>query len=151
MVVPIPKNVDPRLCNNWRGISLLDVAGKVLTRIIQEWLQITAKRILPESQCGFWKRRRCIDMVFVARQMMEKCRQRTNPLFVLFVDLQKAYNFIPRTVMWTVLEIYGVPPTVLSIIRSFHDNKLAKVRIGNVITDHFKVKNGLRQGCTFVP
>ena len=122
----IPKRGDLRLCDNWRGISLLDVAGKVLARIIQERQQIIAERVLPESQCGFRKGRGCIDMVFVARQMVDKCREHNDSLFVLFVDLQKAYDSIPRSAMWTVLESYGVPPTMLSVIRSFHDNMLAE-------------------------
>ena len=151
VVVPIPKKGDLRLCDNWRGISLLDVAGKVLAQIIQERLQIISERVLPESQCGFRKGRGCIDMVFVGRQMVEKCREHNDSLFVLFVDLQKAYDSIPRMALWTVLERYGVPPTMLSVIRSFHDNMLAEVRIGDVITDSFEVKNGLRQGCTLAP
>ena len=117
MVVPIPKKGDLRLCDNWRGISLLDVAGKVLARIIQERLQIISERVLPESQCGFRKGRGCIDMVFVARQMVERCREHNDSLFVLFVDFQKAYDSIPRMALWTVLERYGVPPTMLSVIR----------------------------------
>ena len=49
-------------------------------------------------------------MVFVARQMVEKCREQNDSIFVLFVDLQKAYDSMPRMALWTVLERYGVPP-----------------------------------------
>ena len=66
VVVPIPKKGDLGLCDN-RGISLLDVVGKVLARIIQERLQVIADTVLPESQCGFRKGRRCSAMVLVAR------------------------------------------------------------------------------------
>ena len=36
LVVPVPKKGDLTMCDNWRGISLLDVAGKLLGRIFQE-------------------------------------------------------------------------------------------------------------------
>ena len=52
-IVPIPEKGDLRVCDNWRGISLLDVVGKVIARIVQERLQIIANKVLPESQCGF--------------------------------------------------------------------------------------------------
>ena len=43
------------MCDNWRGISLLDVAGKLLGQIMQEHLQCITESILPDSQCGFWQ------------------------------------------------------------------------------------------------
>ena len=55
VIVPIPKKGDLKDCDNWRGISLLDVVGKVFARVIQERLQQLAEEILPDSQCGFRK------------------------------------------------------------------------------------------------
>ena len=65
ILVPIPKKGDLKNCDNWRGISLLDVVGKVVARILQERLQELAEEELPESQCGFRKSRSCTDMIFV--------------------------------------------------------------------------------------
>ena len=59
VVVPIPKKGDLQRCDHWRGISLLDVVGKVFARVIQERLQVIAESFLPESQCGFRKGRGC--------------------------------------------------------------------------------------------
>ena len=39
LIVPIPKKGDLSLCDNWRGISLLDLGGKVFAKIIQQRLQ----------------------------------------------------------------------------------------------------------------
>ena len=49
--MPIPKEVNLKLCDNWRRISLLDVVGKVLGRIIQDRLKVVTSD-LPDSQCG---------------------------------------------------------------------------------------------------
>ena len=71
-----------------------------------------------DSQCGFRRGRGCcMDMIFAARQLVEKCRDHNNTLFVLFVDVKKAYNSVPRPALWRVLEKCGVPPTMLSIIQ----------------------------------
>ena len=72
LIVPIPKKGNLKVCDNWRGISLLDVVGKVLGRVVQDRLKLIAEDVLPDSQCGFRAGRGCIDMIFVARQLVEK-------------------------------------------------------------------------------
>ena len=45
---------DKSICNNHREISLLCIAGKILTRILLNRLSLhLADNVLPESQCGF--------------------------------------------------------------------------------------------------
>ena len=147
-IVPIPKMGDLKHCDNWWGISLLDVVGKVFARILQERLQTVVERVLPESQCGFRKGRGCNDAIFTARQLVEKCREHHNSLFIMFVDLRKAYDSVPRPALWFVLEKCGIPPIMLGIIKSFHDGMMAKVRAGDL---NIEVRNGLRQGCVLAP
>ena len=152
LVVPIPKKGDLRHCDNWRGISLLDVVGKILARIVKERLEGIAESVLPESQSGFRKGRGCVDMIFIARQLVEKTREHNDTLYMLFVDLKKAYDSVPRQALWKVLEKCGVPPRILSIVRSFHEGMHAEVKVGPAATtESFEVRNGLRQGCTLAP
>ena len=126
-IVPIPKKGNLKLCDNWQGSSLLDVVRKVFARILQERLQKVTEKVLPKSQCRFQKGRGCVDMIFAARQLLEKCREHYDVLFVLFIDLKKAYDSVLRDALWGVLRKCGVPPTMLSVIRSFHDGMLAQV------------------------
>ena len=53
ILIPIPKKGNLQSCDNWRGIALLDVVGKLVARIVQSRLQVLAEKELPESQCGF--------------------------------------------------------------------------------------------------
>ena len=89
VILPIAKKEDLTRCENWRGISLLDVAGKVFVRILQDRLQTVAEEILPKSQCGFRKGRGCANMIFAARQLVEKSREHDAPLFVLLLTSVK--------------------------------------------------------------
>ena len=68
------------------------MVGKLFARVIdwQERLQVIAEEILPESQCGFRKARRCVDVIIV----VEKTTEHDDRLFVLYVDLKKAYDSI---------------------------------------------------------
>ena len=58
---------------------------------------------------------------------------------------------MPRKALWCVLEKYGVPLTMVSVIRSFHKDKTAMVRVGNDLTEDIEVTNGLKKGCTLAP
>ena len=105
ILIPIPKRGDLSQCDNWRGISLLEVVGKVMARILQERLQQVAEDELPESQCGFRKGRGCSDMSFVIRQLVEKSMEHRSKQFLVFVDLKKAYDSVPRAVLACLGEV----------------------------------------------
>ena len=62
-------------CNNYSGISLLSITGKLFAQIILHRLQILADRIYPKSQCGFCSKRSTIDMIFSLHQLQDKCRE----------------------------------------------------------------------------
>ena len=82
---------------------------EVLGIIVQGKLQVITEKILPESQSEFRKGIGCADMIFVARQLVEKAREHDESFYVLFVDLRKAYDSVPSQALWKVLEKYGVP------------------------------------------
>ena len=150
-LVPIPKKGNLSSCDNWRGISLLDVVGKLCGRILQNRLQFLADSELPESQCGFRSGRGCMDAVFSVRQLVEKTFEHRQKTFCVFVDLRKAYDSVPRQALWLALLKLGVPPDVVSLIGSFHTGMRATVRVPGGFTDGIHVRNGLRQGCVMAP
>ncbi len=68
-----------------------------------------------------------------------------------FVDLRKAYDSVFRQALWSVLQKYGIPPVLVTIIRSLHDGTRAEVAVDGATTSEIEVSNGLRQGCTIAP
>ncbi|XP_061429967.1 uncharacterized protein LOC133356450 [Lethenteron reissneri] len=97
LVVPLFKKGDRTDCNNYRGISLLSVPGKVLARIIQYRLARHAEERLAEPQCGFRKGRSCTDAIFSVRLLQQRCREFQKDLHLCFIHLVKAYDTIRRT------------------------------------------------------
>ena len=110
-IITLYKNKGKRNdCNNYRGISLLSIVGKVFARVILIRLQKLAERIYPESQCGFRAERSTIDMVFSLRQLQEKSREQHMPLYIAFIDLTKAFDLVSRDGLFKVLPKIGCPP-----------------------------------------
>ncbi len=151
LIVPIPKKGDLSYTDNWRGISLLDVVGKLFAKTIQGRLQTMAEEMLLDSQCGFRRGRGCVDMIFGARQLIEKTIEHNTKMFMLFVDLKKAYDSVPREALWSALESYGIPDSLLKIVRSLHDGMQAQVIVDGRVAPTFEVRNGLRQGYVLAP
>ena len=90
-IVTLYKNKDDRNdCNNCRGISLLNIVGKLFAKVVLMKLRVLAERIYPESQCAFRAKRATIDMIFSLTQLQEKCREQGKPLYFAFIDLTKA-------------------------------------------------------------
>ena len=68
-------------------------------------------------------------MLFVVRRLQEMGRQSKIPLYMCFVDLQKAYDSVDRELLWKVLARAGVPSVMIDVIRQFHDGMRARVRM----------------------
>ena len=141
ILIPIPKKGNLQCYDNWRGIALLDVVGKLVARVVQGRLQKLAEIELPESQCGFRRGRGCTDMIFVVRQLAEKAIEHQTKQFFVFVDLRKAYDSVPREALWIALQKLGVPDILVDIIKSFHTDMQSCVRIDGQLLEEIRVNN----------
>ena len=151
LIIPIPKKGNLESCDNWRGIALLEVVGKLLARLIQNRLRMLAEDILPESQCGFRQNRGCTDMIFSVHQSVEKLSEHREKGFFISIDLHNAYDSVSRSALWRVLAKAGIPAKLITIIRSFHEGMQAVVVTQSGTTNPIDVNNGLRQGCSLSP
>ena len=110
-------------CGNYCGISLVSHAGKVLLKVVGRRLSAYCemKGLLSEEPCGFRPDRSTTDMMFVVRRLQKVGRKAGMPLFMCFIDLQKAYDIVDRILLWQVLTRIGVPPQMIALIQQFHD------------------------------
>ena len=154
-VIKVLQNKKDRTeCSNYRCISLLAHAVKVLLKIVATRLSAycEARHLLPEEQCGFRPHRSTTDMMFAVRRLQELGRKARVPLFLCFIDLQKAYDSVDRALLWRVLARFGVPPQMIEVIRQFYDGMRACVRNDDGrCSEWVEVAQGLRQGCVLSP
>ena len=150
-LVPLHKKKDRRICDNYRGVSLLSVPGKVLTLILLERLQDIIEPQLMEAQCGFREGRGTIDQIWVARQVVERAAEHRTPLMMCFVDLTKAYDSVDRSALMAVLKSYGVPWQLVDIIQGLYSGTWCQVRTTDGMSEAFEVRSGVRQGCVLSP
>ena len=125
------KKKDRTECENYRGISLVAHAGKLLLKIVARRLSDYCERVgvLPEEQSGFQPNRSTTDMIFVIRRLQELTWKKRIPLYACFTDFTKAYDSVDRTLLWKNLSRFGAPLQMISVVRQFHDGMRVCVRL----------------------
>ena len=115
-IIPLFKGKgDVHECKNYRGIKLLSQTMKVWERIVETRLRHMTK--IREKQFGFMPGKATTEPIFIVRQMMEKYREKKKKLHMVFVDLEKACNRVPRKVLWEVLIKRDVEQRIIRVIQ----------------------------------
>ena len=102
---------------------------------------------MSENQFGFRKNKGCSDAILILRQLQEKHIEWNKPLYMAFIDQEKAFDRVVRAELWKCLAERGIFGELLRAIQSLYICSQAAVRTREGETDWFEVKCGLRQGC----
>ena len=148
LLVPIHKKGSLSSPNNYRGITLLSVLGKLFTRTVNNRLNNWAEEysIYVEAQYGFRKGRSTTDCAFILHTIINKFVQNGKKLFTLFVDFSKAFDYVVRDNLWFKLLKSGVSGKILTIIMSMYQCIRTRIYVNGDKSDYFDCKLGVRQG-----
>ena len=97
---------------------------KLWERVIEHRLQGTTW--VSTNQFGFMLGRSTIEAIFLIRQVMERFGEQKD-LHMVFIDLEKAYDKIPRNIMWWVLDKHKVPTKYVTLIKDMYNNAVTSV------------------------
>ena len=106
---------------------------------------------IDDSQFGFVPGRGTTDAIFVVRQLQEKYLAANKRLYIAFVDLEKAFDRVPRKVIWWALRKLGVDEWIARLVQGMYSNARSRVRVGEGYSEEFEVKVGVHQGSVFSP
>ena len=122
IIVPIFKKGSRRLCNNYRRISPLPIASKLLAPVMLRILFRTRGRLVREKQAGFRCGRGHIDHIFTLRQLLEHRHTYHRSTIVVFIDIRVAFDSWGRTVLWDCLLKKGVAEKFINIWKALYTN-----------------------------
>ena len=150
IIIPIYKEKgDIQECGNYRGIKLLSHTMKVWERIIER--RIRDETTIGEEQFGFMPGRSTTDAIFALRQLLEKHRERGKGVHVVFIDLEKAYDRVPRQELWRCMREKRVPEKYVRIVQDMYESARTRIRSSVGETEGIQVKVGLHQGSSLSP
>ena len=148
IIVPLFKKGNQNDPNNYRGISLCDISSKLYSSIInnrlQEWIE--QNNLTGECQAGFKKDYSTVDHMYTLMAMIQKQFALNRKLYVAFIDFEKAFDSIPRKVLWPILLKNGIKGRLYKCVRSMYENVKARIRYGAKFTDYINCTRGVKQG-----
>ena len=176
-IVPILKKGDINNPDNYRGITLISCMGKLFTSILNIRLNTWAEEnsVFNDYQFGFRRNRSTTDCIFVLNGIIEHFNSISDPLYVSFVDLSKAFDNASRKAMWFKLISNGVSSKMIVLIKDMYSKiklciknnvphcRLQQQRVNNdtdnqevggvddVESYFFKSNNGVCQGESLSP
>ena len=152
LVVPIWKGKgDTRECNNYRGVTLLSVPGKVFARILLDRIRQQLLTHQRPEQSGFTPKRSTVDRILGLRVLTERMREFGRGLLAAYIDFRKAFDSVSRDGLWRILGLRGIPPKLVQLISSLYTGTESAVKCGGSVSGFFPVDSGVRQGCVLAP
>ena len=127
VIIPIYKEKgDIQDCGHYRGI-------KLMSHTMNNWERIIDRRFREETtngdkQFGFMPGRGTTDAIFAVGQLMEKYRGKQKELHMVFIDLEKAYDRVPRQEVWRCMREKGVPEKYVMIVKDMYEGAITRVK-----------------------
>ena len=84
-----------------------------------------------------------MEAIFLIRQLMERYREQKKDLHMIFIDIEKAYDKVPRNIMWWALEKHKVPTKYITLIKDMGKNAMMFVWTCSGDTTDFPINIGL--------
>ena len=144
VLIPIYKKKGDAQCyGNYKGIKLINHTMKIWERIIEARLRNRVE--INEQQYGFMSGKETTDAMFALRMLIEKYRKGQKELYCAFVDIDKAYDRVPRKKLWYCMRKSETAEKYVRLVQNMYEESETVVRCAIGTTESFKVKVGLHQ------
>ena len=147
--VTLPKKPGATECENFRTISLMSHALKLLLRIMVQRIEKKAYFLISKEQFGFMPDRGTRNAILCLRVIAERLLNHQQKLFVCFIDFVKAFDKVRHNEVLEALDEAGIDDK--DLLQNIYWNQKATVKIGDEETDAFDIKIGVREGCVASP
>ncbi|BHF67574.1 hypothetical protein SprV_0301060100 [Sparganum proliferum] len=145
-IVHLYKSKENRqICDNHRGISLLNIVGKFFARVLLNRLNHHLEQgLLSVSQCGFRRHRGITDMISTSRQLQEKRQEMRTHLYSTFVDLTKVFDTVNRDGPWKIMQKFGCPERFTQMGRQLQNGMMALMFSAMLMDAYREERPGIR-------
>lgn len=122
-----------------------------MEKVIEKRLRGITENQLEEEQYAFRKNRSTTDLIFTLRRMIEKHIEKDKTILMAFLDIEKAYDSVPRDKIWECLRQRNVPESLIRKVKMLYEDCQSCVQVGTTASSWFQTKRGVQQGSALSP
>ena len=116
---------------DFRTVSLISHASKVLLKIIQRRIQPRIEEVLNESQAGFRRDRSTTEQITNITNIIEKIRDSRGYVFHNFIDFKKAFDRVWHKALWHTMKKFNIGKHLTELIKELYEKAVTKVMTDN--------------------
>ena len=153
-MVPIHKKGPEDDPDNYRGIALISCLAKLFYSILNNRLMdfCLRNKILSPFQLGFLPGNRTSDAHIILHNIIDRyCHKKESKIYGCFVDFSKAFDSIPRDLLFKKLSNIGITGKFYDIIVDLYRDDKICIKVNGNISPVLKTMLGVRQGCVLSP
>ena len=131
-------------CSNERGITLASNFGKLYERIINN--RVLEQVNISKAQAGGKKGIATVDHTMVVKDLIQEAKTKKNPVYIVFLDVTKAYDKAWLDAIMFVLHKEGVRDNTWTLTKKLCENLTAQIHTKHGLTRNIRIKDSIRQG-----
>jgi len=131
-------------CSSERGITFASNYGKLFERIINERIDDILE--ITEAQLGGRRGASTTDHLIMMKEMITEAKNNKKPLYMVFLDVEKAYDKAWLDAIMYVLYNNGVKDRHWELIKLLNTNLTARIQTKYGLTRKIKIRDSIRQG-----
>lgn len=147
----IPKKPSPQIIDDYRLISLISGAYKIISKVLANRLAKVIDSIIGVNQSAFIAGRNIMDGVIVLNEALDETKRRKAPRFFFKVDFSKAYDSVNWSFLEEMLRGFNFCDKWRMWIKACVESASAAALVNGSPCGEFKLKKGLRQGDPIFP
>ena len=126
---------------NYRGSKLSERIMKVFERVIRQ--KIREMVDVDAVQSGFLPVKGTADVIFIAHQVEERYLEKKKKLSFAFLDLEKAFDQVPREVVKWAVKKLGVDECLIRSVMAMYSDNNNVISLNNIAGNKFDVNVGV--------
>ena len=153
IIIPLFKSGDQYDAGNYRGITISNCLGKLLTKILNTRLlnYLIETKVITRTQIGFLPKHRTADHLLVLKTIIDTFKKSRKKLFICFVDFKKAFDTVFRKGLIYKMMKLKISSKFINLLTSMYNNTTACVKNPKGLTTTFPINVGTKQGCNLSP